>query len=277
MGVIGQGPGDLLGPEYIDVDLDGNIYVYEYKNQRISIFKSEGKFINSFRVSGTNDTRFSVSNDNTIIIHENNTDFYISEYSKDGELLKRIGKIEKVNKYKIEQVDIMFSKGWPFKDETGNYYIFFKYRPFVKMYNNNGDFIKEHFIDIPEIQRSFKYLIPPEEHRYFGDPFSDFFLGVYFQNNKFYLLRLVSSGMAPGSDGTVKMLLVSMDTKFNVLKRMLFSKSNREIIVSDDKRLETQLRARMESRFQVCISDKEDIIYYPHRCMGKIEKFIKVK
>lgn len=93
VGRVGQGPGDLMGPRHIAIDKDGDIYVYEVFNQRISIFSHNGKFKNSFRVNSSNLTDFYVNENKEIYIYVRGSDFFITVFDTFGNVIKEIGKI----------------------------------------------------------------------------------------------------------------------------------------------------------------------------------------
>ena len=45
LGASGNGPGEFNRPTGIAVDKDGAIYVADYKNDRLQVFNSDGKFM----------------------------------------------------------------------------------------------------------------------------------------------------------------------------------------------------------------------------------------
>jgi hypothetical protein len=50
IGQKGQGPGDLLRPNSLSVNLSGKIYIYDDSNLRITIFKINGEYIGDFKI-----------------------------------------------------------------------------------------------------------------------------------------------------------------------------------------------------------------------------------
>jgi len=138
VGREGQGPGDLLRPRYLFIDIYGNIYVYEGGNLRISIFSKEGKFINSFRININNQLcRFYVSENKEIIFSMPQRGYYITIYDIKGNIIKEIGKLVIINKDEI--INQSLSLGIPIKTSDDNYYIFINGLGIINKYNEKGE------------------------------------------------------------------------------------------------------------------------------------------
>ena len=84
IGRKGDGPGDLNNPQLMETDRDDNIFILE--SNRMSAFSSDGEYIDLFRVATVfRPSDFSISKDNTFICNGfENSDYYITEYDKDG-------------------------------------------------------------------------------------------------------------------------------------------------------------------------------------------------
>jgi len=189
-GQPGQGPGDILTPHYMNIDKEGNIYIFEWGNRRLSIFSSEGKYINSFRIPNVDpETRFCISKDKEIVMNLPKRGYYFTVFSWEGEIIKDFGKITKYIKNKPNKLyrNIEFAYGHPIVDNLGNYYIFLKYLPMVKVFDQSGKLLKEQFLSKildPKTNRK-----PPEKY---GDDLTEImsYQEVIFRNNKFYLSSL---------------------------------------------------------------------------------------
>jgi len=146
IGTAGQGPGDLLMPKYLVIDNDGNLYVYEEGNRRISIFSKNGRFIKFFPIFvSSQEMRFSVSNKKEILVNIPERGYYITVFSIEGDVLKEIGKIEQINKDPF--INKCLAEGIPFKDSTGKYYIFLEGIFSILVFNEEGNIIKEYPFD----------------------------------------------------------------------------------------------------------------------------------
>jgi len=187
VGKEGQGPGDLLFPEDMDIDLKGDIYVFEGGNKRISIFSAAGEFINSFNAHGTNRSYLTISNDGEILINDPESGYYITVYSRNGAKLRNIGEITQYNKNLM--VNLVFSFGKPFKDNRNNYYIFIERMGIVKIYDEYSTLLKEVVlkgIEIMEKYRKANY-VPPERQNTKGVLSYSFFHDILFRDNVFYI------------------------------------------------------------------------------------------
>ena len=66
VGRYGQGPGEFTYPNCLNIDKNGDIYVYDFGNDRLSILSKEGKYVDGFRFIGTSYTNFTVYDDSEI-------------------------------------------------------------------------------------------------------------------------------------------------------------------------------------------------------------------
>jgi len=203
IGRVGQGPGDMLIPTYFDVDANGDIYVYEHGNKRISIFAKNGKFINSFRVgsvSRPNKANLFVTQEREILINIPSRGYFITVFSRDGEVLQEIGEIP--NENSDPSINAMMSSGTPFKHKDGNYYIFLEALHIVKIFNESGVTIREKKLDeifsylpskkniaksINDLKRLLVYV---SETKITGVASASFFWDIIYRNNKIYVLPI---------------------------------------------------------------------------------------
>ena len=88
------------------------------------------------------------------------------------------------------KINQAFAEGHPFKDKDGKYYFFHFRMPVVKIFNSNGELIKEkNFGESSMFEGQMKRYVPPEKHEFLpGQPLIKFFHEVLFINNKFYCL-----------------------------------------------------------------------------------------
>lgn len=195
IGTPGQGPGDLLRPEYFTFDSQGDLYVYEEGNSRISIFSKNGKFIESFRIRRHEETRFCVSKNMEIIMNLPARGYYITVFSRNGEVCKEIGKIDRINK--DDYINISMAKGIPFQNNTGKYYIFLEGTLAIKVYNENGDFMNEYQFDkVIGYTDLRKYYTPPEKQKSFVNYVSvlDYIIDIVMNNNNFFITTYIEDG-----------------------------------------------------------------------------------
>ncbi|MDE7423285.1 MAG: 6-bladed beta-propeller [Lachnospiraceae bacterium] len=94
IGKTGNGEGDLLSPSALAVDQEGNIYVAEEGNYRISIFNKEGKFQRSIELAE--------------LKQKKEHDFYDLEVNKEGTIFLTLESIEEsvCNLYVIKDGEI---------------------------------------------------------------------------------------------------------------------------------------------------------------------------
>jgi len=221
IGRRGQGPGELLNPLYFDLDSDGNLYVYEMGNSRISIFSKEGKFISSFRLSNIlgynpelSGTGFFVTGNGEILLNQPRRGYYITVYSKEGKILREVGEIIKYRD-SDHSFNEAFAEGFPFKDENGNFYIFLSNLGRVKIFNRLGVLLKDDIIAIPEIRNSVKNFPSPEKMERMMLPV--YFSEIIFKNDHFYL---VIRAVDKTNDKSTKLLVYVLDKELKIKKKI---------------------------------------------------------
>jgi sugar lactone lactonase YvrE len=62
-GGLGGGNGFFSGPQGVNLDVQGNVYVAEVNNRRVQIFDPGGTFLTKFGTSGSSDGQFNVLRD----------------------------------------------------------------------------------------------------------------------------------------------------------------------------------------------------------------------
>ncbi|MFC1555590.1 6-bladed beta-propeller [candidate division KSB1 bacterium] len=185
IGRNGQGPGEFKSPSVLDIDENGNIYVYDFGNHRLTYFEKHGEYLGDFRYRGTGYTSFSVAPNGNILFNNvmqirENSDYYIQEYNIAGEMLNKIGKIPE------DLSDIMLAVGTPFMDEINNYYMFMRYDALALKINKDNETIKISGLDnIDTIDRM-------KDHERYNEPdrVGDwiFYDDIIFRNNIFFVL-----------------------------------------------------------------------------------------
>jgi len=180
----GQGPGELGYPTYFDIDEQGDIYVYDSGNSRISIFSKNGKLYTSFRIE---ESPFSliiptlfVTKDREIIINNPYSGYFITVYSREGKVIKEIGSVPNFD----SPLYLSSATGYPFKNENGNYYIFLESYLLVKVFNDSGKVVLEKsMIDIiPRLSKTND--ISEIKIGSFRHIFND----IMYRNKRFYII-----------------------------------------------------------------------------------------
>jgi DNA-binding beta-propeller fold protein YncE len=235
IGRKGQGPGEFLGIKTMDIDKDGNIYVLDYRNSRMSIFDKIGHLKDTFRILGDEFTYLTITDDNTILINNANklymnlTEspsrtideirksiyYYIYEYTLDGNLLHSIGVVPNINK--IKMVNMEYAIGKPFKIYN-HYYIFLRYLGTTKIFNQNGEVVQNNEMKNIDIYNEYKRL------SYYNPSSTDlkntglylFFNDVIINNGLFYILTRSSIY------DKYKFYLYILNNKLEIIKIIMF-------------------------------------------------------
>lgn len=221
IGRRGQGPGDLSGAMYFDIDHYGDLYVYETGNFRFSIFSKDGKFHNSFRTNKTIDFRGAelgccITENREIVTVQAERGYYFTVYSRDGKIIREFGEIQEIIKGR-KSLNKESADGFPFVDDYGNYYIFLTKLAQVRKYNPAGILIKEQTLEIPEIQK-IKKINPRPEDSPPGLVYNvNLFNEVIFRNNHFYLLGY---GERKSGDTETRLFVYVIDLNFNITKKI---------------------------------------------------------
>lgn len=215
MGRPGQGPGDLLEPCYFTIDTVGDIYVYELLNNRFSIFSKEGKFINSFRINkASEETSFTISNERNIVAFIYNSGYYITVFSRNGEIIKEIGEITKYND-KVRHLNEYYASSFIFVDTNGNYIVFLKYLPIVKIFNKSGKLIKEHFL---EKELGINFYNKPEKLK--SIILNYLYHHIVYRNNEFYILMHLMHFTDDPNSNYETFIMYVLDKDFNKIRKI---------------------------------------------------------
>ncbi|KPK89425.1 hypothetical protein AMJ80_09815 [bacterium SM23_31] len=259
----GQGPGDILHPAYFDVDDEGDIYVYENGNTRISIFTKTGKFINSFRVSKPYKANLFVTKDREILINLPERGYFITVFSREGEVISEVGKISEPRQplNRSQTLDfLIMSSGWPFKDENNNYYIFLESYYSMRKYNENNDLIK----DI-KFQKVFPYL---KDKKITSDIRVIYtFWDIIFRNNKFYVLSMTDKHSTSGPE--VRNLPIFVINNELELDKEIIIPLNKKLTFSSNYRYSYFAK----SSYSIEVLSNGDILF-PHKDESEIYRFI---
>jgi len=159
---IGQGPGEMLEPRYFDIDYEGNIYLIDNGNKRISIFNSKGVFISSFRIENiSRNTRIRVNKNKELLINIPQNGYFITVFSNSGKIIRQVAKLpEEI----INMKNFIEIAGFAhiFMDNNNNYYIFEEALLRLEVYDIDGKIIKQTNIDeLLQIPIWRKNYIPP--------------------------------------------------------------------------------------------------------------------
>jgi len=202
LGRKGQGPGEFLGLGIFDIDKDDNIFISDIVNRRMTIMSSKGDVLGMFYINFEPDTRFIVTQRGEILVNLPKNNYYFTLYSKDGNILRNIGLINRYNK-NIWDVNVKFAKGYPFQDEFGAFYIFLYNMPIVKKYNINGQFISEYNIikEFPIYERYMSLYIPPEKYVSEKSTHVYFYNDIKYRNGYFYVGYSRNSKVADNNPG----------------------------------------------------------------------------
>jgi len=217
IGREGQGPGDFYRLDDFDFDSNGNIYVLDSVNLRMSIFSQDGKFSNSFRIASRfnpMNTSLFINNNDEIVVNLSRTGYYFTVFNINGEILRSVGEIERFGK-KRSNFDEMHGHGIPIIDSKGNYYIFLSNRFMVKIYDSNGELKKEMLLDsfIPKLKDFRKNAWTPPEKQDWA-LISYYFTHVKFVDNKFYIMIF----NYPRKHPIKNMLIFVLNTDLNIIK-----------------------------------------------------------
>ncbi|MFC1554036.1 6-bladed beta-propeller [candidate division KSB1 bacterium] len=150
-------PGQLKLPRYFDINSKGYIYVYDNGKKRITIFNPNGSFSGMIPVHLPNNSRFSINYKDQLVVNIPAKGYYITVISKEGRLVRNIGKIPVYN-FILPSVNSLFAEGFPFEDAEGDYFIFLKHMPMVKKYNSVGVQKEEFFLHKPHD----KFIFPSD-------------------------------------------------------------------------------------------------------------------
>jgi len=191
---VGQGPGEMLKPYFFDIDLNGDIYVYDSGNRRITIFSRKGEYVNSFRINNglSSLSSLSLNSDNEIVTNIPKRGYYFTIFSRDGKILREIGAIPEIGKSR--ETDYYYSHGRPIMSENGNYYIFLSMIEIVKVFDKTGEVLYERSMDEIQEIRNFKKKLKTDPYKNLKEDkivfYNPFFDDVIYRNGKIYFIKI---------------------------------------------------------------------------------------
>jgi len=205
VGSAGEGPGDLLMPYNMFIGKDDNIYVYEYGNNRISVFDERGKFIYTKKINIILPTRQPQSNfivdGNNVIFNLPKGNHYLTLINLKDDTINDLGKIDI---YKNAN-SIIFAECRIFSNDS-NYILFLDQLPIIKKYDKSGKIIMEKniesFLDIP-----LKYY---PWNKNFDGSFAILYNDIIKKDNYYYLLKLLKD---------FSIYLYILDNDFNFINK----------------------------------------------------------
>ena len=147
-GNYGQGPGEFVVLQGVDLDREGNMLISEWT--RIQIINKDKKPINILNISlNRNYAKF----DKRGFIYINNAKdgFLFSVFSKNGDLVKKFGDIynPEYENFKSEENEVYFDF-----DEEDNLYCAFTNYPILRKYNKDYNLVYEKKLNmVPEVKK----------------------------------------------------------------------------------------------------------------------------
>lgn len=155
IGSVGQGPGDLLHPDYFDLK-NNKLFVVENGNKRVSIFSISGNFIHSFKIPSFPQAMIYVNSRDEIYLNQPTIGGYLFDvYDSTGQKIRSLIPAEPFEHpafkgpnplatWAYNQVYIQF-------DKNDNIFAFFVARPLYRYFSNTGELLMEKNIQLPEI------------------------------------------------------------------------------------------------------------------------------
>jgi hypothetical protein len=263
IGSKGQGPGELLGPMYFDVDDDGDIYVFDNRNSCISIFKKTGEFVSSFRVGVSVKPNLFVTKEKNILLNLPSTGYFITVYSRKGDVLERIGTIpSSLNNPSYA----MGLSGWTIK-ANNNYYVFLESLKLVYIYNIDGS-IKQKI----EFKDIFPYMKSAGEYK--GEILLAFY-DIIYRKDKFYIFSIGDETKAKAPDmKNLRVFVINSDLK--IIKKIILPLADElEMPKLTYLRLPgSNIGSMMMPLYSIEVLINENILF-PHKVNGEVCLFKK--
>jgi hypothetical protein len=177
----GRGPGELLSPRLIGLTNE-SIIIRDVSNSHINRYSLTGELINTFSYD-----EFIVNafyNDDMIYYtsFSDQTDYLIRVMNMEGIKMSEFGKALNVEEYRTNSAVDMLSYG-------NDLYVFFKYYPVMRVYDQTGDLKLELIYNKNEYQA---YLDKNAENIQTNNNiinYEYYFIGAEISNDKIYILR----------------------------------------------------------------------------------------
>lgn len=220
IGGVGQGPGDLLKPFNMEIDDNGDIYILEGGNNRISIFNFNGEFINSLKVSRIflqDRSKFVINNEKNVVFNLPQRKYYLTVFERDGNKkdiceIKHFDYPFSYRKGDTDTQDIIFAEGIPFLDSNDNYVLFLSHIPYVLIIDKNGDKLVEK--NLETVLGITDYNSP--EKRSFEGLHDYIYLSVRKSVNSYYIVRMIRSN----ESSSQSIYITKLDNEFNYVNNI---------------------------------------------------------
>jgi len=146
IGRQGQGPGELNGPMYINIDNNNQMYIYNFYGNMISVFDSDDNELNRFYLRNFHKFRL-ISKNKIIVDSARFPGMIISErpplfsvYDLDGNLLYTFGKLTYIQR--AHAGGFYYVSGLKFQtDNTGNIFCTYEYQNKIEKRDDKGNII----------------------------------------------------------------------------------------------------------------------------------------
>lgn len=195
IGRVGQGPGEFIEPTDFDIDAEGNIYVAEFINRRISVLNPDGSLKKSFWVKRVipQNWQLAVNGDRHIYVSTFD-DSLISVFNIDGVELFRFGSL--FQHPEVTATRHYWNTVFLDTDQNDNLWVLYETRPLVRCYTKSGHLIFEKEVNTPAVEQAKKQERPMPPLRtvlYFHD-LSCLNSGRVFISNDNFLYELNMQG-----------------------------------------------------------------------------------
>lgn len=185
IGTPGQGPGDILRPQNFTISPNGDIYVYDTGNHRISIYDKNGKYKDMIKLVDRGLADFIIQKDLSLLINSWGREFYFSVF-KDGKFINEFGKTTIYN----EKNNDLYTMGSIVINDMGNYVFYFRHVPIVKVYDVTGKLLFEKLLFEELNAKSYYDTKSPKALKNEGIHIliNKFTLSVNYYNNMYYIM-----------------------------------------------------------------------------------------
>jgi len=142
LGTRGSGPSDLLNPNAITLDSQGNIIVSDQSNMRIQVLTLEGKYVGGFKfIDGWISNIQAAHHKDEIVLYSYKKTFFSRKllfvYDKKGKLLREIGNYINTGKELTASESVLFTL-----DEYDNIYTAYYGTPYLLVFSYSGNILK---------------------------------------------------------------------------------------------------------------------------------------
>ena len=170
IGSKGNGPGDLLEPQYLKVDNNGNLIIFEKGNGRYQILDSKGAYINSFKASNLFTSR-EFYKENIFVLSAEIDKKLIEILDLEGKFIDSFGaqlRFEKANDRMVKSTN----KKLISINQKGEIFVTWQFFPLVRKYSANRKLLNEFELDYPRFvdrgQRNYENVKNPKRRPLFA-------------------------------------------------------------------------------------------------------------